>query len=263
MRYSHGRIGALGLLVLLSGTEADAGVRLRYKGEAGAAAVYKLAVNGQTTVAKGDRQSGRNLGSEVFLTQTIERVLEDGSIQMRTTVSSGAKTVDGQASVSPAAGRVSFTKLSPLGAVEVQGQGSAAAPPSAMQLVFPDGPVEVGTTWSNTAPPTKEVPVAVETTYKVLGKARVADHDCVRIATRVRSVGEANRPGVQVKMEASGTIHFSPDEGRLIDSEVKASLEMRFGEEFEGQEAQEIRVQTNMDARIAWQYDEGLTAQGD
>lgn len=263
MRYSVGRVGALGLLVLLSSTEAEAGVRLRYKGEAGAAAVYRLAVNGQTTVAKGDRQSGRTLGSEVFLTQTVERVLEDGSIQMRTKVSSGAKTVDGQASASPAAGRVSFTKLSPLGAVEVQGAGAGPAAPSAMQLIFPKEPVQVGTSWTRTAPPSAQVPVAVETTYKVLGMARVGDHECVKIATRVRSVGEPTREGVKVKMEAAGTIHFAPAEGRLVDSHVKATLDMRFGKIAEGQAPEDIHVETQMDARISWQYDEGETAQGD
>ena len=260
MRYSHGRVGALGLLVLLSGAEAEAGVRLRYRGEPGAAAVYKMAVNGQTTVAKGDRQSGRNLGSEVFLTQTVERVLEDGSIQLRTKVSSGAKVVDGTTAPSPATGRVSFTKLSPLGVVEVEG---ATPTPTAMQLVFPKEPVQVGTSWTRTAAPSAQVPVAIETTYKVLGMTRVGEHECVKIATRVRSVGEPTKENVQVKMEASGTIHFAPAEGRLIDSEVKASLDMRFGRDVEGEAHEEIHVATQMDARIAWQYDEGNTAQGD
>lgn len=252
MRRMQYQVSALALAITTGG--AFAGQVLRFQGKAGDAAVYQMAVHGKTTIQQGKKRSDSRIGSEVYLTQRVAAVSEDGVQDLVTTVDSAQTLHKGERKASALAGRKSRSKLHPNGVTTNESAAEAALAVSQLQLVFPDEPVQVGSTWSRVLPPSQAVPISMKSTYKVVGFERRGDHECVRIATKIRSVGKPSREQVEISMQADGTIYFAYDQGFLVDSKVDASLKMAFSQAKEAKVQDKVNIETKMTATIGWQY---------
>lgn len=259
------RTGALALLLLGTATgAATAGSLLRFKGAAGDAAVYQMKLGGSTTVFYGQRKSASQMSSEAFMTQRVDAVADDGTLELVMTVDSGRATVDGREQALPVTGRQTRSALRPDGETRSRGEAAPAGLDVAqLQLVFPEQPVEVGTSWSKRAPPSEAVPVALETTYRVVGFEQVGELPCVRIVSEVRSVGPPARPDFEVAMQADGVILFAHERGFMVDNQVHAQMTMAFLRSAPGAEPERVVMKTKLEARMAWQYRADGTEHGD
>jgi hypothetical protein len=107
------------------------------------------------------------------------------------------------------------------------------------QVQFPDGPVKVGDTWTQTtklpAPMAKEV----STKYTLTGFEHVDNRQCAKLATELTMQGELggegmpmpNPTGMQVTMndmniDATGTVWFDYEAGTMAKMELEMSMSM-------------------------------------
>jgi hypothetical protein len=227
---------------------------LRYKGTAGDTAAYKMSLAGTTTVFHGERRSSSHMGSEVFLTQKVDRVREDGVMELTMSVDSGQASVDGREQALPVAGRTTRTELSPTGETKGSAEAASGIDLAQLQLVFPEQPLEIGTAWSRVAPASQAVPVALETTYRIVGFERVGDLECARIVSQVRATGAPTRPGVEVDMKADGSILFAHQQGFMVDNRVHAEMSMAFLRQPKEGAPERVVMKTKLEAHMAWQY---------
>jgi len=250
------RIGALALvsfLALVQAGSALAGVQLRYTSQAGNKASYQMVMEGTTTVFVADRRQKTDLTTEIFLTQETSEVSDAGVIGLVTTIDSGRINVNGVSSVIPNVGQRVRTEMQPNGEI-LNTQGlNANLNLSQMQLVFPDRELEIGSTWSNTIPPSLQVPVGLDVTYKIVGFEKIKGKDCIKILSEVRSGDSSTIEGLSLDVKADGTIYFAFEEGMMVKNEVKSSMNMIL-KRVVNDKQQRIITKMSMDMKMEWQY---------
>jgi len=122
-----------------------------------------------------------------------------------------------------------------------------------MQLIFPDDPVEIGSSWSNKIPPSLQVPVALEVTYKILGFETIKDFKCIKVVSQVRSGKTSKIEGLKLDVTADGVIYFAYEKGLMVKNEVKSAMSMVL-KRVVNNKAESIITKMKMDMKMEWQY---------
>jgi hypothetical protein len=122
-----------------------------------------------------------------------------------------------------------------------------------MQLVFPDEELEIGSSWANSIPPSLQVPVALNVTYKIVGFQKVKGKDCIKILSEVRSGDSTTIEGLSLDVKADGIIYFAFEEGMMVKNEVKSSMNMILKRVINNKQ-ERIITKMNMDMKMEWQY---------
>lgn len=216
------------LLASLAASVSAAGAPsvLRFGWKPGLESKYRLVVDGRTTVTLGGRTDQTEMHSRLHLTQRVLAVKADGSARILTRIESG-KTRRGRDRAQVMPPREGTMRMSARGVLL---DGSAlTAGSSALQLIFPEGPIEVGSRWFNSLPPSDELPVPIHVRYTVLGLVRREGENCAQIAVQIASSkSSAVEAPMRVEFEANGEMIFSLDRGVLLLSEVDSDLLMRW-----------------------------------
>ncbi len=255
MTRAGNRTGAwllLALALVLPGSS-EAGVKLRYKGKPGDKASYQMIMEGHTTVFVADRRQKTDLTTEIFLTQNVDEATESGVLGITTVIDSGRINVNGTTSVIPNVGQKVRTEMHPDGKiVNTQGLNNNLNL-SQMQLVFPDKELEVGSSWSNEIPPSLQVPISLNVTYKIVGFETIKGKNCIKVVSEVRSGKEASIEGLSLEVSADGVIYFAYDEGMMVKNEVKSAMKMVL-KRVVNNKPESIITRMNMDMKMEWQY---------
>jgi hypothetical protein len=241
------------LLTLLATSPADAGVLLRYKASPGDTANYQMVMEGSTTVFVADRRQKTDLNTEIYLKQEVDDVSDTGVIGLTTVIESGRINVNNQTSVIPNVGQRVRTEMQPNGAVINTVGMNQQLNLSQMQLIFPDDPVQIGTKWSNKIPPSLQVPVSLQVTYKIVAFESIKDFKCIKILSRVRSGKKSKIEGLKLDVKADGVIYFAYEKGLMVKNEVKSSMDMVL-KRVVNNKSESIITKMKMDMKMEWQY---------
>lgn len=241
------------LLSLAVVSPADAGVVLRYRAKEGDKGTYQMIMDGNTTVFVAERQQKTSLNTEIFLDQEVEGVSDAGIISMLTIIKSGRITVNGVPSTIPNVGQRVRTELNPNGEIKSTEGMNQNLNLSQMQMIFPDEPVEIGSTWSNTIEPSLQVPVPLRVRYKIVGFETINDLKCVKILSTVRSGKKSKIEGLRLDVQADGTIYFAFEKGIIVKNEVNSQMNMIL-KRVVNNKSESIITKMKMDMKMEWQY---------
>jgi hypothetical protein len=195
---------------------------LRFGWKNGLELRYRLTIEGRNTVSLAERTQSSNLHTRLHLTQRVLALGKGGIARLLTRVESGRSRRGKKDSVvmPPRQGTMRMDTRGRLldGAQMSQG-------PAPLQLVFPERSLEIGDSWFNSLPPSREIPVPVRVRYTLTGFREEAGLHCVRIALRIESA-DASALGSPMDLDfhASGAILFAPKEGILVSSKISSDL---------------------------------------
>lgn len=229
------------------------GITLRYGGKAGDQAVYQMVMEGNTTVFVSDREQKTSLTTEMFVTQKVLDVEQDGAIKIMTRIDSGSLNINGTTTVIPNLRQQVVTAMQPNGKILRTEGFTQNLNLNNMQLVFPEGPVAIGHKWSHTIEPSLQVPVPLAVEYRILKTEKIKGFDCVKIASEVRSGQKSTIEGLSLDVSADGTIYFAYKEGRMIKNEVKSKMRMILKRVVDNRQ-QSIVTKMEMNMKMEHQY---------
>ncbi len=241
------------LFLSTSGLQAQArGVKLQYGSKVGDQSVYHLTMDGNTTVHVNDRTQKTSIRTEMYLTQKVTAFVE-GVIDLSTRIDSGSINVNGTTSVLPNVGQTVKTSLRKNGEIVSSSGFGPNINLNQMQLVFPDEELQVGSSWKSSMKPSPAVPVQLNVEYKVLGFEKIRDFDCIKLASSVRSGEKTEIEGLDLKVQADGTIYYAYQEGKMVRNDVKSSMTMVLKRVIDNQ-PQRIITRMGMDMQMELQY---------
>lgn len=229
MRVTTNRTLAAALLVLGAAAAFAEPVRLKYNCSKGDQSKYKMTMLGTTELFMGDRIQETVLTTEMFLTQRVEDVADTGVITMGTSIDSGKVVVNGMPNPLPYTGQKVQTQMLRNGEIVSAGAGPNF---NNSQLIFPDRPLNVGSTWEATLPPNDQVPVPLKVRYTYDGRDTFKAADgklvpCVKIRSQVSTDPAAPASeGMKLTVKADGTILFDDAKGRMLNNTVESNMEM-------------------------------------
>jgi hypothetical protein len=211
-------------------------VRLSYNVKAGDVVGYQMSMEGTTNITLGEQTQQTALTNDVQLTQKVAAVdPATGEILFQTTIDRGSMAINAISSPLPMVGQMLETRMKPTGQI-VSSSGMDQHLQN-MQLVFPDKPVKVGTTWSIEVPPSAQVPVPLTMTYIVTGFEKFKGRDCVKLSSSIMSGKESQMEGVTLDMSAQGTVYFDHVKGQMVSNDVKSDMTMTLKRVIQGAEA--------------------------
>jgi hypothetical protein len=255
-RYPNMRIVCLFLAVAVlatAGLQAQTkGVKLEYGSKVGDTSTYHLTMDGNTSVFVGDRNQKTAIRTEMYLTQKVD-AFKEGVIDLMTKIDSGSVNVNGTTSLLPNVGQQVKTSLKKNGEIVSTSGFGPSINLNQMQLVFPDKELEVGSSWTSVMEPSPAVPVTLNVEYKVLGFEKIRDFDCIKMASSVRSGAKTTVEGLQLKVQADGSIYYAYKEGKMVKNDVKSTMEMILKRVIDNQ-PQSIITRMAMDMQMELQY---------
>lgn len=244
-------------LALLGGfvlaTQAQAGVQLRHKASPGEEAAYQMRMDGSTVVFVTDRRQKTELATEIFLKQIVDDVSDQGVITYTTVIESGQIKVNNVPSTIPNVGQRVKSEMLPNGKIlNTQGMQQQLNL-NQLQLIFPDDPVEVGSTWSKEIEPSLQVPVPLRVRYKIVGFEKIKGFKCIKILSEIRSGKKSNIEGLNLSVKADGKIFFAYEKGLIVKNEVNSSMDMILKRVIDNK-SESIITKMKMDMNMEWQY---------
>ena len=250
-RTHWGRYVAVVVLASAVAGSAHGRVRLRYSTRPGDSSTYQVVMDGSTSVFVADKSQRTNLRTEMFLTQQVTEA-RGNTVNVLTTIDSGSININGQQSPLPNIGQRVTSEMRPNGEI-LSSSGFQQLDTRNMQLVFPEEPVAVGSTWTSTIEPNLQVPVPLTVTYRVLAFERIKNYDCIKISSTVRSGEQSTIEGLALDVRADGTIYFAFNEGKMIRNDVKSSMRMILRRVIDN-EPQSIITKMTMDMTMEHQF---------
>ena len=133
-------------------------VKIAYSVTVGDVAVYKMNMNGVTTIFVEDQTQQTVIDNEIFMTQKVVEVdPKTNIITFETKIDSGKMEINGLANPMPMVGQILQTQMLKNGEI-IANAGAGGQNFNNLQLVFPEKAVTVGSTWSTDVPASAQVP---------------------------------------------------------------------------------------------------------
>jgi hypothetical protein len=160
--------------------------------------------------------------SQLYIGLRTIRTLENGFLHQRAGINAGNTVINNQVYPHPALGEYVEYILSPWGGIpKAIGSGNQFQVKD-LQLILPEEPVSVGSTWTVTLPPTAAFPIAAECEYEVTS--------IIGALVIIRSRIEVQKDNVigrlSFAMKGSSQIIFNSEEGLLLRNESTQYLEV-------------------------------------
>lgn len=184
--------------------------------------IYTYYSRTDTMFRNGSYQKLVSTNSQLYIGLRTIRTLENGFLQQRVGVNAGNTLVNNQVYPHPALGEHIEYILSPWGGIpKAIGTGNQFQVKD-LQLVLPEEPVSVGSTWRVTMPATASFPLEAVCEYEV--------SSIIGALVIIRSKIEAQKDNVIGKlsftMKGSSQIIFNAEEGLLLRNESTQYLEV-------------------------------------
>lgn len=199
---------------------------LKYKADQESSTIYKMRMDGVTTLYVGEETQVTKVENEMYLNQKIAGFdKETGVISYNTQVASGQMKINGVPSAMPMMGQTISTQMRQTGEF-INAQNAQTNQLNAAQLVFPETAVKIGHTWSHVMPPNAQMPVPVIIGFKITGKESFKGRDCYKIKMTMKTDESKQIKGMEMNLSAKGLILFDPEEGILVSNHVNSNLRM-------------------------------------
>lgn len=213
-------------LSFISAANAQEDFILRYKANQDKSIIYKMVMDGVTTLYVGEETQVTKVENEMFLNQKVSDFDEEsGIISYSTRIASGEMKINGVPSVMPMMGQTLATEMKVTGEF-INARNTQTEQLNGAQLVFPETPVKIGHTWNHIMPPNSQMPVPVIIEFKILGTEPFKERTCYKIGMTMKTDESKQIKDMEMNLSAKGIILFDPDEGILVSNHVNSNLRM-------------------------------------
>lgn len=238
---------ALILTACTANSFAADGMVLKYKANTETSNIYKMTMNGVTTIYLGEQTQVTQIENEMFLKQQAVAFDNEAKvISYETKVASGQMKINGVDSPLPMMGQIISTQMIDNGKF-INEKNAQAKQLNGAQLVFPDGPVNVGSKWSHTMEPNAQMPVPTIIEFKILGKEKYKGADCIKIGMTMTSDNSKEVKGLEMNLSAKGIIRFDHNKGILLSNHVNSNTRMKIERVIGGKQSS---ITTRMEMKI-------------
>ncbi len=205
------------------GDSMAAGVKLQYDLKKGDTSKHRMKMKSTTSIGALGKVEKMDTETEMTLNQRVIDRDDKNAMYVLTSIENVKTIVNGtpvDEQSNKTAEQVFTMHMEPSGKIlDTQGLKTEMSMQQ-MNLAFPEKPVEIGESWTNTLKATEQIPTTLKMKYTVDKFEKVQGMDCVVIKSKVTS--EASKPGVvsQLDVNADGTIWFAHKEGKIVKNAV-------------------------------------------
>jgi hypothetical protein len=210
---------ALFFLIQLCGAANAEATKLSYEGlKQGDVSKYRMVIHTKTSIGALGQVETMDSDSEMDLVQRIIDKDAKGTLYILNSIENIKVLIEGVPVDAKNQEKVFTVYMEPTG--RIQNTHGLENNFNQMQLVFPDKPVEKGTTWTAVISASEQVPTPLEITYTVEGFAKEGSHNCVVLKSRVVSRPADPKAVSTLDVKADGKIYFDYSQGRVVKNAV-------------------------------------------